>query len=411
MTVLVHDLDLPVLNTVGLDRLEALEVTAGVRRESWLARTEVGFSVMTHEDARAILRDRRFLSALSMLPSRAGLESNSYLSQRRRSILSMDGIEHTRLRRLVSPAFTPAAAERHRGFIRETISALVDPVAERGSCDLVAEVCEPYPIPIICELLGAPKEDWRLFSGWATNIFRIFNQDLATDLPAIEKASNELDAYMRAMVEERRSDPRDDLLSDLIAVEEAGDRLSTDELVMLADAVLMAGTDTTRNQLGCSVALFAEHPEQWRLLGSHPELARRAVEETMRYLGAVRGTARVAGEDVEYRGVLLPKGTFISFSLATSNRDPLVFDDPDNFDISAEREAAQLTFGWGIHHCLGAGLARVELQEGLSVLSQRLPDLVIDGEVEWKPATFGIWGPAALPLRFTPTPGRPAGVA
>jgi cytochrome P450 len=138
-------------------------------------------------------------------------------------------------------------------------------------------------------------------------------------------------------------------------------------------------------------------------------MARRAVEETMRYLGAVRGTARVAGEDVEYRGVLVPKGTFISFSLAGSNRDPLVFDDPDTFDISSERDAAQLTFGWGIHHCLGAGLARVELQEGLSVLSQRLPDLVIDGEVEWKPATFGIWGPASLPIRFTPTSGRPAG--
>jgi cytochrome P450 len=403
VSVSVHELDLPVLETVGLDRLAALERTAAARRESWLAKTAMGFSVMTHEDARALLRDRRFHSALSMLPARAGLEPDGYLSRRRRSILSMDGIEHTRLRRFVSPAFTPAAAERHRPFIHETIAGLVDAVAGTGSCDLVSAVCEPYPIPVICELLGAPKEDWRLFSQWATDIFRIFNQDLETDLPAIERASGELDAYVRAMVEERRNDPRHDLLSELIAIEEAGDRLSSDELVMLAEAVLMAGTDTTRNQLGCSVALFAEHPEQWRLLGSRPELARNAVEETMRLLGAVRGTARVAAEDVEYRGVLFPKGTFVAFSLSGSNRDGAAFAEPDALDITAEREAAQLTFGWGIHHCLGAGLARVELQEGLTVLSQRLPDMELDGVVEWKPATFGIWGPASLPLRFTPT--------
>jgi len=408
MTVSVRELDLPLLETVGLEREKALELTADARRQSWLARTEMGFSVTTHEDARAMLRDRRFHSALSMLPSRAGLQPGGYLSRRRRSILSMDGIEHTRLRRLVSPAFTPAAAERHRPFIRATISGLVEPVAARGSCELVSEVCEPYPIPVICELLGAPKEDWRLFSHWATDIFRIFNQDLETDLPAIETASTELDAYVRAMVDERRKDPQPDLLSELIALEEAGDRLSTDELVMLAEAVLMAGTDTTRNQLGCSVALFAEHPEQWRLLGDQPELARRAVEESMRFLGAVRGTARVAAEDVEYRGVVFPKGTFVSFSLSGSNRDDAAFLEPDTFDITAERDAPHLTFGWGIHHCLGAGLARIELQEALAVLARRLPDLVVDGVIEWKPATFGIWGPVSLPVRFTPTPARAA---
>ncbi|HXY43366.1 MAG TPA: cytochrome P450 [Acidimicrobiales bacterium] len=404
MTVSVHELDLPLLETVGLDRDASLRLTADARRRSWLARTAMGFSVTTHEDARTLLRDRRFHSALSLLPSRAGLEPGGYLSRRRRSILSMDGIEHTRLRRLVSPAFTPAAAERHRPFIRETICELVDRVSPRGWCDLVPEVCEPYPIPVICKLLGAPRDDWRLFSRWATDIFRIFNQDLETDLPAIESASTQLDAYVRAMVDERRRDPRGDLLSELIAVEEAGDRLSTDELVMLAEAVLMAGTDTTRNQLGCSVALFAEHPAQWRLLGDHPELARQAAEETMRFLGAVRGTARVAAEDVEYRGVMFPKGTFVSFSLSGSNRDDAAFAEPDTFDITAERAVPHLTFGWGIHHCLGAALARVELQEALAVLAQRLPDLLIDGVVEWKPATFGIWGPVSLPLRFTPTP-------
>lgn len=197
---------------------------------------------------------------------------------------------------------------------------------------------------------------------------------------------------------------RDDLLSNLITIEESGDRLSTDELVMLAEAVLMAGTDTTRNQLACSVALFAEHPDQWALLVENPEMAARAVEESMRYLGAVRGTARVASEDIEYRGVLFPKGTLLFVTLAGANRDPGTFEEPDTFDLTRPRNAQQMTFGSGIHHCLGAALAHAELQVALPVLARRMPGLKVDGRVEWKPATFGIWGPARLPLSFQPSP-------
>jgi cytochrome P450 len=204
------------------------------------------------------------------------------------------------------------------------------------------------------------------------------------------------------MIEDRRDKPADDLLSDLIAAEEAGDRLSTDELVGLADAVLMAGTDTTRNQLACSVALLAEHPDQWRLLAERPELAPKAVEETMRYLGAIRGTARFASEDIEYRDILFPKGTLVATSLVGANFDDHAWTNPDTFDITREGGTApQMTFGSGVHFCLGASLARAELQEALPLLARRMPDLEIDGAVEWKPPTVGIWGPARLPLRFS----------
>ena len=216
---------------------------------------------------------------------------------------------------------------------------------------------------------GAPKEDWRQFSAWATDIFRIFNQNLAEDLPLIEAASAALEEYLADLIAERRVPPGDDLLSVLIAIEEEGDRLSTDELVSLAVAVLMAGTDTTRNQLACALALFAEHPEQWALLAERPDLAPRAVEEAMRYLGAVRGTVRFAPEDIVFRDVLFPKGTLISVSLAGANRDPGTWEAPDVFDITRERETQQMTFGSGIHHCMGAALARAELQEALVLLS------------------------------------------
>jgi cytochrome P450 len=313
----------------------------------------------------------------------------------------MEGDEHSRLRRLVAPAFTPKAADRLRPFMREVVDRLLDAVVPQGRCELVADLCEPYPIPIICELLGAPKEDWKLFSAWATDIFRIFNGDIAGDLAKIRAAMEELDDYVRAMIAERRSRPADDLLSALIAAEEAGDRLTTDELVMMTEAVLMAGTDTTRNQLACAVAVFCDHPEQWAQLADDPSIAPRAVEESLRYLGAVRGTARFASEDIDYKDVRFPAGTLVAVSLASANMDPSVTPgDPEAFDITRQATVPQMTLGAGIHHCLGASLARAELQEALPLMARRMPNLRLDGELVWKPDTVGIWGPARLPIAF-----------
>ena len=399
MVTSVYELDLPMVDTADLDREESLAVIADARKRSWLVRTPLGFCVCRHEDCVSLLRDRRFHNALSMLREMNGLDPYE-TPERRRSILAMEGEDHARLRRLVAPAFTPAAADRFRPFMREVVGGLVDTFASAGRFEAVHDLCEPYPIPIICELFGAPKDDWRRFSAWATDIFRIFNQNLVEDLPLVEAASAGLEAYIADLVTARRSAPGDDLLSVLIAIEEEGDRLSNQELASLAVAVLMAGTDTTRNQLACALALFAEHPAQWALLAERPELAPKAVEETMRYLGAVRGTIRVTPQDVVFRDVLFPQGTLVSVSLAGANRDAAAYDEPDTFDITAERSTQQMTFGSGIHHCMGAALARAELQEAFVLLSRRLPGLAVDGPVEWKPPTFGIWGPARLPLRF-----------
>ena len=330
-----------------------------------------------------------------------GITDERFLQRQGISILSAEGDTHLRLRRLVAPAFSPRQADRLRPFMREVINGLVDTVAAAGKADVAVDLCEPYPIPIICELLGAPKSDWQLFSRWANDILEIFSLDVASKLDLIMRTQDELDAYTRDLIEQRRSKPADDLLTDLIAAEEAGDKLSNDELVMMVNAVIVGGTDTTRNQLGCALGLFAEHPDQWALLAERPELAQRAVEETMRYFGAVRGTARFASVDIEYRDVVFPAGTFVSVGLAEANRDTAVFDEPMVFDITAQKsEQPQLTFGSGIHYCLGQALARAELQEALPLLARRMPNLRLDGPTEWKPDGVGIFGPAHMPVTF-----------
>jgi len=396
----VGELDLPSLPEDELSRDdEMLAILGDIAERSWLARSPIGYTVMRYEDVVGVLRDKRWHSLLSRLTELRGIPDD----MRGESILSAEGEVHTRLRRLVAKAFSPRAADRLRPFMREVVGELVDGIAHTGRADVVVDICEQYPIPIICELLGAPREDWQMFSRWAEDVLSIFDADALDKLDRIRAAREAVSAYSLDLIEKRRHDPRPDLLTDLIAAEEEGDRLSNEELVTMVIAVIVAGTDTTRNQLACAVALLAERPEQWALLGTDPTLAAGAVEELMRYLGAVRGTGRFASEDIVYRDVLFPAGTVMTVSLAAGNRDATVFPDPSTLDVTKEPPPQmQLGFGSGIHYCLGAALARAELQEALPLLARRMPGLALDGEIVWKPPTTAIFGPAHVPVTFDP---------
>lgn len=405
MASLATDLQIPkVPLIVDQQRSDRHALLREIAKDSWLARTDIGYSVLTYESVMGILRDKRWHSATGMVAQLQGITDEAFLGRRRVSILNAEGEVHVRLRRLVAPAFSPRSADRLRPFMRETVNSLLDPFAASGKAEVVRDICEPYPIPIICELLGAPKEDWKLFSRLATEILLIFSDNLAQNMSVFLNAQQELEKYTEGLIDKRRSVPADDLITDLIAAEEAGDKLNTEELTMMVDAVIVGGTDTTRNQLGLALALFAEYPEQWALLGKDPSLAQRAVEEVLRFSGAVGGTIRFASEDIEYNGVLFPKGTFMSTSMSTGNYDSSVFPTPDVFDITREPVGQpHLSLGAGIHYCLGASLARAELQEAFTVLSQRMLNLELDGPVVYKPSGVGIFGPASLPVKFTPS--------
>ena len=405
MASLATDLQIPKVPFVmDQQRSDRHALLREIAKDSWLARTDIGYSVLTYDAVMGILRDKRWHSATGMIAQLQGITDEAFLGRRQVSILNAEGEVHVRLRRLVAPAFSPRSADRLRPFMRETVNSLLNPFTASGKAEVVSDICEPYPIPIICELLGAPKEDWRLFSRLASEILLIFSENLSENMSVFLAAQQELETYTKGLIEKRRSVPADDLITDLIAAEEAGDKLNTEELTMMVDAVIVGGTDTTRNQLGLALALFAEYPEQWALLGKDPSLAQRAVEEVLRFSGAVGGTIRFASEDIEYNGVLFPKGTFMSTSMSTGNYDASVFPTPETFDITREPVGQpHLSLGAGIHYCLGASLARAELQEAFTVLSQRMLNLELDGPVVYKPSGIGIFGPASLPVKFTPS--------
>ena len=358
-----------------------------------------GPELLTYDLVRSVLRDPRFRVPEGMFLASQGITSGPVWERVATNLISLDGAAHHRLRRLVSKAFTPRATERLRTTVVDVINELVDRHTGNGHCEVVTDIARRYPIPIICALLGAPSEDWELFSDWTDDIFKVFAWNVAADEPVILAAWEKLDVYIDAMVAGRRQTLTDDLISELIRAEDDGDRLSADELRMLVAGLLIAGTDTTRNQLAASVQVLCDHPDQWALLAQHPELAMQAVEETMRHSPIVVGTLRTALEDVELAGVMIPAGTLVIANNAGANRDPAVYDDPDRLDITREGAPAMQTFGAGMHYCLGANLARLELAEALSVMTRRMPNVRRTGPAPWKPLT-ALSGPVTLPIEF-----------
>lgn len=362
-----------------------------------------GPEVLRYRDVHTVLRDPRFVNPPGLGLDAQGITSGPLWNRATTSILAIDGDAHTRLRRLVAKAFSPRAITRLEALVRDTAAALVDGLAATGVGDVVTDISRPYPTPIICALLGAPPQDWHLFSAWADAIMKIFDWNVAHDGPVIEEAWGQLDAYLDAMVAERRTTLSDDLISELIRAEDDGDRLSHSELLMLAGSLLAAGTDTTRNQLAAAIECLIDNPGQWELLAGRPDLAGPAVEELMRYSPVVFGAMRCAVVDVEIAGYTIPAGTMVIANTAAANRDPAVFEHPERLDITRQHPSQILTFGGGTHYCLGAHLARLELTEGIRAITGRCARLRRTGPAPWKKLT-GVTGPTTLPVSTTEGP-------
>jgi cytochrome P450 len=360
-----------------------------------------GPEILSYELVRETLRDARFHPPRGLGLETQGITSGPLWHRASTSLLAINGDDHTRLRRLVSKAFTPRSVNRLDGIIADVINQLVDGLTANGRCEAVADIARPYPVPIISALLGAPREDWRLFSDWADDFFKLFTWNVLEYENDILTAWQALDDYIDDMVASRRQSLTDDLISEMIRAEDDGDRLSISELRMLAAGILMAGTDTTRNQVAAALDVFCDYPDQWELLAEHPELAMKAVEEIMRFCPVVFGAMRMTVEDVEIGGVLIPADTFVMCNTAAANHDVDVFVEPERFDITREDAPPMQTFGAGAHYCLGANLARREIATALSTMAARMPNLRRDGIAQWKPMV-GITGPATLPIAFDP---------
>jgi cytochrome P450 len=394
---LVTDIELPFLDVLAPGfRDEQHELTGAALDQSWVAMTSLGPVVLCDEHVRSLLRDHR-LRTVTMRGSLElqGVSEGPFYERTVRALLAMDGPDHLRLRRLVAPALTPRAVSRLRPSMRETVEALVKATRGRAEVDVVEAIARPLPIAMICQLLGVPRDDGEQIARWAADEMALFDFDLVNDQDRIQAAYDGFDRYLEDLLERRRSDPGDDLISALLAAEEEGDRLTHDEVRMLVENLLVGGTDTTRHQLGLAVWALARHPDQWELLAADPALVPRAVEESLRWEATVDGVLRECVEDVELDGVTFPAGTVLMLGTQAANRDPVAHACPHAFDVTRQRHEPVLAFGSGAHHCPGASLARAELEEAVRVLVERWTGVELAGPVTWRPGS-GLIGPAEL---------------
>jgi cytochrome P450 len=392
-----HDTDIALFDILDpAFRVDSPEVRAAANA-GWWARTSVGIAVLRYQECLALLRDRRLRHGIVELVTAYGVTSGVFTDWLRTTLTSAEGQEHHRLRRLISAAFTQRSVDVLRPFMQAKVHELIDGFVDSGSCEFMTAFAELYPAWVIAELLGIPAERFDAFLGWATDIGLGISPAAAAEQDRIDAAVTGLYACCDELIAQRRDNPGDDFISTLIAAEADGQRLTTDELRVMVTSLVFAGQDTTRNQLGLAMTTFTQHPEQWRLLAQRPELVSTAVEELMRVNPATPVIARLATEDFTFQDVDISAGTHIVLFIATANTEPETFGDV-SFDITAQR-AMHLTFGGGIHHCLGNWLARTEMREALPILATRLPDIGLDGPVVSRPP-LGITGPITLPLRF-----------
>jgi pimeloyl-[acyl-carrier protein] synthase len=366
-----------------------------------------GWVLSRYADVLEVLRDasgfsadernqRRFRQMAARI-EHAGLR-DPYADDRG-SLLRLDPPTHTRLRGLVAKAFTPRAVERMRPRIEAILKELLESRPAHGPMELVTELAAPLPVRVIAEMLGVPAEDHVRFRDWSNEVVRSLGEATPEDHRAAMRAGDQLDRYFEAIIEARRRAPKDDLISALVAAEEAGDRLKRNEMLSTLTLLLIAGNETTTNLISNATLALLRNPDQLEILRREPERIPDALEELLRYDSPVQMTSRIASRDLELRGQKIQKGSQLVILLGAANRDPEVFAEPDRLDVT-RRDVRHLSFSHGIHFCLGAQLARLEASLALHGIITRFPSFkLLPQDIPWRTNTI-LRGPQKLWLEL-----------
>jgi pimeloyl-[acyl-carrier protein] synthase len=374
-----------------------------LRAQDPVHRSPLGFWVLTrYDDVLFALRDARLAkeAIAAVIAKRFGITTPPTIGQ---SMLDRDPPDHTRLRGLVNKAFTPRVVEHLRPRVQSIVDDLLARLDGRHDMDLIEEFAYPIPVIVICELLGVPVEDRDRFKSWGLDIARSLDAVLFGPQSDVAErgavARHALSDYFRELIAERRKAPREDMLCGLIAAEEAGDRLSEIEMLATCILLLVAGHETTVNLIGNGTLALLRHPDQLQRLRENPGLIATAVEELLRYDGPVQRTARVTSEEVKIGDQVIPADEMVMPFLGAADRDPAQFAEPDRLDLG-RRENRHVAFGFGIHFCLGAPLARVEGQIALATLVRRFPNLALATDRPEFRMSLTLRGLTRLPVTF-----------
>lgn len=359
-----------------------------------------GVGVMSHEAVRTLLGSASLRANFTDFLRAFGVSEGPFYEWMAISPLNHDGAEHQRWRALMSRTFTPRSVERLRPYLRSAAHELIDAFAARGACEFMAEFADPFPSLGLCELIGVPAADRDRFRGWANTVGLGFSPMVAMHIQAVDEALVALLDYTGQLAAARRAEPRDDLVS-RIASAAAEDGWTDLQVRGFIAGLVFAGHETTKTQLGWTIAVLSERPDLWDAVAGGTVAPGPMIEEVMRHRSAVTGVGRAAVEPIVVDGDRIEPGEQVFLSLWSADHDAAVYPHPDRLDPAQAEANPHLAFGHGAHHCLGAALARAELQEALGALAARIGCPTVGADAVWKPPV-GINGPDRLPITFTP---------
>ena len=395
----VNNMDMPVvasrmeLKADGVSRYDFIKMSRDTTSNSWIARNAFGYNILSYEDVSVIVKDGRWHAAVGLLADLNPYTTPEFKTRRKTGMLALNGEAHRRLKKLVSPYFSPALAERMRPEMRQLIIELIEPFVGK-EFDISKEVFSKYPTKIICRILGIPDTRLEDFNRWAEDLLSNWGSDFSKSTKQILASQKEMDEYIGSIINQRRLEPKIDLISMLVLSRDGEDSLDNEEITTLVETLAIAGLDTIYHQLGTMLVTLLNNRHIWNDFISNPEDRNKIIEELLRIDGTVCETGRIASEDIVHKNVLFPKGTIVFINLAAANMDTSVFDEPDV--LNTKHEGQHFSFGGGLHKCIGAALARAEIQVALDVIAEKMPTIQRAGEVLYSADNSAVYGPVSI---------------
>lgn len=390
--MLVSELQIPFVKNT-FTRIDQRTETFSLREQSWIGKNNLGYVLFRHEDISNVLKDSRWHTAIGLLAEINPNLTTEFKERRKKGLMALNGDSHLRLKKLIMPAFSAKHSDHLRPFMSLLMNEFIDSLGDKKTVDLQKDIFNYYPIPILCKLFGIPDVDLQMFSDWSYLMFNIFNLNGEVNQEKVSSAQKQFDQYTSDLISYKRNNLTDDLLSSLIVAEENEDRLSNEELIMLVEIIIASGIDTTRCQLGlCTKTLLENNLTKNNL--------KNYLDETIRHDSVLRGTVRIASEDIIYNNTLFPKGTLVYLNVVSGNFDPRAFYNPNLIVENRSDINKTLSFGSGIHYCLGHALAKAEIEEGLKVLFDRLGGRIESWEAVSLPPTSVINGLESLKVNL-----------
>ena len=399
MPINVNNLEMPVmasrleLGEGGIKRSDFVTMACSVAEKTWIAKTPFGYNILSYRDVSAIIKDGRWHSAIGLAADLNPHTTPEFKKRRKKMLLALDGVEHRRLKKLVSPYFSPAMAERMRPEMRKLMTQLIEPFIGK-QFDISKEIFSKYPTKVICQILGIPDERLEDFSRWTEDLMKNWGSGFSESTKQILVSQKEMDEYIYSIIAQRRAKPESDLISMLVLSRDWEDSLDNEEITILIETLVIAGLDTIHHQLGTMLLILLDNPQIWSDYISNTENRNKIIDELLRIGGAVMSTGRIASEDIIHNGIFFPKGTIVFLNMAVANMDTSVFAEPDLLNILHEEQ--HFSFGGGLHRCIGAALAKAEIQVALDVIAETMPTIKRIGEVFYSPDNAAVYGPASL---------------